>query len=237
MPVKIRFIPGDKANLMTASRKPHIVPPCDEAIELVHQDDCLLVINKPQPMLSTPGRLPENRDSAITRLRAQHPSAELVHRLDMATSGLMVIALSKPATRHLSRQFQQRQVEKSYCAMLQGHVAIDSGEINLPIITDWPRRPLQKICHETGKPALTRYQVLEHCDNHTTRVRFTPVTGRSHQLRIHSLAIGHPILGCQLYHQAGSATLAKRLLLHAEKLGFYHPITEQWMTFECPAPF
>lgn len=216
---------------------PHIVPPCHEQVEILYQDAYMLVVNKPQPLLSTPGRLPENKDSAITRLQQQFPSAELVHRLDMATSGLLLIALSKPSARNLSIQFQQRTIEKTYTAILQGHVAQDSGEIHAPLITDWPNRPLQKVCYETGKPSQTLYQVLERYDDQTTRVLFTPITGRSHQLRIHSREIGHPILGCHLYGLQGSEHRAERLLLHATSLAFNHPISQQAMAFNCPAPF
>lgn len=216
---------------------PHIVPPCHAEIDIIYQDSSLLVINKPEPLLSTPGRLPENKDSAISRLQAQYPSAELVHRLDMATSGLMVIALSKWITRELSIQFQQRQIEKEYIAVLHGHVKSDSGSIDFPLITDWPNRPKQKVCYETGKPSLTHYQLLERYDNQTSRVLYQPITGRSHQLRLHSLAIGHPILGCQLYQQNGSEAMADRLLLHASLLGFTHPISQEKLVFNSPAPF
>ena len=197
----------------------------------------MLVVEKPQPMLSTPGRLPENRDSLISRLQLQFPSAELVHRLDMATSGLMLIALSKPASRSLSKQFQQRTIKKRYHAILQGHVQDNSGTIDLPIITDWERRPLQKVCHESGKPSLTRYSVIEHLDNLTTRIVFEPVTGRSHQLRIHSLNIGHPILGCQLYKSCDSHKKAQRLMLHASFIRFEHPLSGKTMEFASEPPF
>lgn len=219
------------------SRTPHIVPPCFSDVRIVHQDASFLVIEKPEPLLSTPGRLPENKDCAITRLQQQFPSAELVHRLDMATSGLMVIALSKFATSELSKQFQQRRVEKEYTAVLQGHVALDEGSIDFPLITDWEKRPLQKICHENGKPSLTHYRVLERYSNRSSRVLFTPITGRSHQLRIHSLAIGHPILGCQLYALNHSDTQAARLLLHASYLSFYHPVSGEKLHFNSAAPF
>ncbi|HEY9033205.1 MAG TPA: pseudouridine synthase [Pseudomonadales bacterium] len=216
---------------------PHIVPPCQEDLALIYRDNWLLVINKPEPMLSTPGRLPENRDSAIGRLQLDYPSASLVHRLDMATSGLMVIALSKPVHRHLSMQFQQRQVTKSYQAIVQGQPTQDSGEISLPLITDWEHRPRQKVCFASGKPSLTRYQVLERLPDGNSRVRFMPVTGRSHQLRVHSCEIGHPILGCQLYYQGDSQRQSHRLMLHAETLGFYHPQHQGWMSFRSPVPF
>lgn len=216
--------------------KPHIVPPCKAEVEVVYQDDYLLLVNKPEPLLSTPGRLPENKDSVISRLQQLYPSAELVHRLDMATSGLMLIALSKFTNRALSIQFQQRQIEKTYEAILDGHLTHDSGSIDYPLIADWPNRPKQKICYDTGKPSLTHYQLLEHLED-SSRVIFNPITGRSHQLRVHSLAIGHPILGCQLYHQNGSEKRANRLLLHAKTLTFTHPATQESMTFTSPTPF
>lgn len=215
----------------------HIVPPCESDIRIVFHDEYLVVIDKPEPMLSTPGRQPENKDSAISRVQKIYPSAELVHRLDMATSGLMVISLSKLINRELSIQFQKRIVDKTYIAVLQGHLSADEGEINIPIITDWERRPLQKVCYETGKPSQTHYKVLARQDDGSTRVQFTPITGRSHQLRIHSREMGHPILGCNLYALDGSDLRAKRLLLHAQSLSFTHPISGERLHFESPAPF
>lgn len=224
--------------MSTANHRPiHIVPPCASDIRIIYQDDYLVVIDKPEPMLSTPGRLPENKDSAIGRVQKMYPSAELVHRLDMATSGLMVISLSKLMNRELSILFQKRQVDKTYIAVLDGHLTQDEGLIDIPIITDWERRPMQKVCYETGKPSQTFYRVLAHNDDGTTRVQFTPITGRSHQLRLHSLAIGHPILGCHLYALNGSEMKATRLLLHAQNLAFTHPITAETLSFESPAPF
>lgn len=219
-----------------SSATPHIVPICHDEVKIVYQDDYFIVVDKPEPLLSTPGRLPENKDSVISRLQQIFPSAELVHRLDMATSGLMVIALSKLISRELSILFQQRKVNKTYEAILHGLLNQNSGSIDYPLITDWPNRPKQKICYETGKPSLTHYQLVEHLEN-SSRVIYTPITGRSHQLRLHSLAIGHPILGCQLYSQNNSETMAKRLLLHAKELSFTHPITQQCMTFTSPTPF
>src|SRR5690554_327314 len=218
-------------------KKPHIVPPCHEDIQIIYQDDYFVVIEKPQPLLSTPGRIPENKDCAITRLQQQFPAAELVHRLDMATSGLMVIALNKLMTSRLSKQFQQRIVEKEYIAVLQGHVEDDEGEINIPIIADWENRPLQKVCHTTGKASQTHYKVLARNADNSSRVLFTPITGRSHQLRIHSREMGHPILGCHLYALNNSDTAADRLLLHASKLAFNHPFTGHTVVFTSDAPF
>ena len=149
----------------------------------------------------------------------------------------MVIALSKLMTRNLSIAFQTRQVEKTYLAVLQGHVADDEGDIHLPIITDWPNRPKQKVDFEQGRASHTHYQVLQRLPDNSTRVLFTPYTGRSHQLRIHSREIGHPILGCQLYALNGSDKQATRLLLHANYLAFAHPYTNQPLAFSCPAEF
>jgi len=218
-------------------KKPHIVPPCHEDIQIIYQDDYFVVIEKPQPLLSTPGRIPENKDCAITRLQQQFPAAELVHRLDMATSGLMVIALNKLMTSRLSKQFQQRIVQKEYIAVLQGHVEDDEGEINIPIITDWENRPLQKVCHTTGKASETHYKVIARNTDNSSRVLFTPITGRSHQLRIHSREMGHPILGCHLYALNNSDKAADRLLLHASKLAFNHPFTGHAVVFTSDAPF
>ncbi|HCM66092.1 MAG TPA: RNA pseudouridine synthase, partial [Alcanivorax sp.] len=154
------------------------------------------------------------------------------------TSGLMVLALHRRAQSNLSRAFQKRQVEKRYQAVVAGQVAEDSGEVTLPLIADWPNRPLQKVCFDTGKPALTHWRVLaRYPDRDATRLALRPVTGRTHQLRIHCREIGHPILGCDLYAPSEILNRSDRLLLHAERLAFNHPCTGLWREFYSPAPF
>lgn len=215
---------------------PHIVPPCSEPVRTLYSDDQLLIVEKPSGLLSVPGRHPENKDCMITRVREQHPSAQVVHRLDMDTSGLMVVALTPDSHRHLSKQFEQRQTQKTYIAQVYGVPTPNNGTIEAPIICDWPNRPKQKICSETGKPATTHYEVL-NAENDHARVKLTPVTGRSHQLRIHLAHIGHPILGCAFYAHENALNASPRLLLHAHTLGFTHPSTEHWMAFESTVPF
>jgi tRNA pseudouridine32 synthase/23S rRNA pseudouridine746 synthase len=172
----------------------------------------------------------------ITRLRQDYPTATVVHRLDLDTSGLMTVPLTREAHAHISRQFQRRQVKKAYHAVVYGVMTDDEGEIDLPIAADWPNRPLQKICHERGKASLTRYRVLaRHADR--TRLLLEPTTGRSHQLRIHLASLGHPILGCDLYAHPEALAMSPRLLLHASYLGLEHPATGGWIEQRSPPEF
>ena len=215
---------------------PYLVPHSQEEIRILYEDDVLLLVRKPDLLLSIPGRHPLNKDCLVTRLQQRYPSASIVHRLDLDTSGIMVIPLNKPAHAHISRQFQERRVEKSYLAIVYGLPARDSGEINLPIASDWANRPRQMICHERGRSALTRFEVLERGVDRT-RVLLKPVTGRSHQLRIHMRELGHPILGCDMYAHPQALEMASRLMLHAYTLAFEHPRTGQWLTGECLPDF
>lgn len=203
-------------------------------IHLHYIDDALLVAEKPAGLLSVPGRLPENKDCVITRLQALYPDALTVHRLDQVTSGLLLHARGKAIEAALSVQFQQRQVGKRYLAVVEGLLDADSGQVDLPLIVDWPNRPKQRVDLDTGKPALTRWQVLAR-DLHArrTRVELEPVTGRSHQLRLHMASLGHPIVGDVLYGAAPAA----RVYLHACRLQFTHPLTGQAMRFDSPAPW
>jgi tRNA pseudouridine32 synthase/23S rRNA pseudouridine746 synthase len=209
-------------------------PPMHPYLDIVSQDDDILVLNKPSGLLSVPGK--EHADCLQARARRVFPTATVVHRLDMATSGLMVMALNKPAHRHISKQFELRETTKTYQAIVFDTVQQDSGEINLPLICDWPNRPKQMVDHEQGKKALTRWQVLER-KNNTTRVELKPVTGRSHQLRVHMLSMQHPILGDSLYAQGQALEMADRLNLHAMTLSFRHPVSEQTLRFESQVPF
>ncbi len=202
----------------------------------LHLDDALVVVDKPAGLPSVPGRAPGLLDCMASRVQALLPDALVVHRLDMATSGLLVFARSKAVQRSLSHAFAQREVSKGYVAVVAGELAHDSGEIDLPLIADWPNRPLQKVDHATGKPSLTHYRVLLRQDGRT-RVALSPLTGRSHQLRVHLQALGHPILGDTLYAPPEVVALSPRLLLHASTLAFSHPITQEAMRFESPPSF
>lgn len=196
-----------------------------------------MVVNKASGLLSVPGRAPENKDSVMTRIQADFPTAESVHRLDMATSGVIVVALTKAAERELKRQFREREPKKSYIARVWDHLAQDEGLIDLPLICDWPNRPKQKVCYETGKPSQTLYQVLSRDADGSTRVKLSPITGRSHQLRVHMLAIGHPILGDGFYAHPEAKAMASRLQLHAQELCITHPEFGTVMHFKCEPEF
>ncbi len=217
---------------------PFIAPICHESIAVIYEDEHLLIINKPSGLLSLSGKNPLNKDSVHYRLVQQYPSATMVHRLDFGTSGVMVLALNKAVNGHLTRQFQDRTVSKTYTAVLRGHLENKEGCINIPIIKDTDNFPYQKVCYATGKVASSAYKAIE-CLNDpcATRVLFTPQTGRTHQLRVHSQAIGHPILGCDLYGDGNSITLAERLLLHATTLTFDHPTNKKRLTFKVQCPF
>lgn len=210
--------------------------PPQEPVRYVHVDDQLIVIDKPPGLLSVPGRGPEKADCAVSRVDAEYPGALTVHRLDMATSGLLILARSKEMQAALSGLFERSEIEKEYIADVWGVPASAAGEINLPLITDWPNRPRQKVDHETGKPSRTLYEILETGAN-SSRVRLTPLTGRSHQLRVHLAEIGHPILGDELYAHEAARAAAPRLHLHASAIAFNHPGTGDRLSLSLPAPF
>ncbi len=209
-------------------------PPLKPYLDIVFQDDDIIVFNKPSGLLSVPGK--EHADCLQARAQRVFPTATIVHRLDMATSGLMVMALNKSSHRHISKQFELRETTKTYQAVVFDNVQQDSGEINLPLICDWPNRPKQMVDHEQGKKALTHWRVIERNAN-TTRVELKPVTGRSHQLRVHMLSMQHPIIGDTLYAHSQALEMANRLNLHAMLLSFRHPVTEQMLYFESQVPF
>ena len=205
-------------------------------LSLLHLDDALVVVDKPAGLPSVPGRPAELHDCMATRVQALVPEALVVHRLDMATSGLLVFARSKATQRTLGDAFARREVDKRYVAVVAGELAHDEGEIDLPLIADWPRRPLQKVDHAIGKPSLTRYRVIAR-EAGRTRVALAPLTGRSHQLRVHLLALGHPIVGDTLYAPPEVAAQSPRLLLHAHVLAFAHPVSGTPLHFTSPLPF
>lgn len=209
-------------------------------VDPLYADDCVLVFDKPSGLLAVPGRGPDKQDCLAGRAQARYPDALVVHRLDMATSGLMVMARGTHPQRALSRAFAAREVEKRYVAVVAGHPAAPQeawGTIDLPIVVDWPKRPLRIVDPVRGKPSVTRWRVLGPAGAEATRVELEPVTGRSHQLRVHLREIGHPILGDALYAPPAVQAQASRLLLHARTLGFVHPATGEWMRFEAPPPF
>jgi tRNA pseudouridine32 synthase/23S rRNA pseudouridine746 synthase len=210
--------------------------PPDTPLDVVHADHELLVLNKPAGLLSVPGKGAHLADCLLSRAQEAFPTALLVHRLDRDTSGLMVFGLTPHAQRHLGLQFEKRQVKKSYVARLAGHLAPKMGTVDLPLTADWPNRPRQMVCHETGRAAQTDWKVLRHDADGTTRVRFFPRTGRSHQLRVHALALGHPILGDPFYAE-DAARDHPRLMLHAEELRLRHPDGGAGQRFFCKAPF
>ena len=210
----------------------------EPAITVVHADATLLVVDKPSGLLAVPGRGPALADCVASRMCSLYPDALVVHRLDMATSGLMLLARGAAVQRALSLQFAQRSVAKTYVALVAGRPAQDEGEIDLPLIADWPQRPKQKVDAAHGKPSLTRFRVIDHDQaRDICRLELNPVTGRSHQLRVHLLAIGHPILGDALYAPAEVQALAPRLMLHAARLGFEHPVSGEALRFESAVPF
>tara|TARA_R110001592_G_scaffold121890_8_gene328027 strand:+ start:1105 stop:1776 length:672 start_codon:yes stop_codon:yes gene_type:complete len=215
-----------------------IAPPCNESIDILYQDEHILLINKPTGLLSLSGKNPLNKDSVHFRMRKIFPDITLAHRLDFGTSGIMILALNKAINAKLTKQFQCRSVQKTYLSELFGHIDEDSGVIDAPIAKDAENFPMVKICEQSGKLAQSHFQVIARLNNPTrSRVLFTPISGRTHQLRIHSLAIGHPILGCDLYKNQHSENLASRLLLHADSLEFDHPVTGKRMSLNCPCPF
>ena len=222
---------------------PDYHPPAQDP-SIIFADEHILVIDKPSGLLSVPGKGAALADCVERRLQLLFPGAMTVHRLDMETSGVMVYARTRQAHRHLSIQFQNRQVAKSYRAVLWGVLCDETGEIDLPLRCDWPNRPLQRVDFENGKPSLTRWHVLAHDyvrlegeEVPVTRVRFFPQTGRSHQLRVHAKALGHVILGDRLYAPERVQKAASRLNLHAETLAFRHPWNKRVNSFTSPCPF
>lgn len=228
-------------------------PAATAGLDIIYADDALLVLNKPSGLLAVPGRGEDKQDCLSARVQQQFPDALVVHRLDMATSGLMLMARGTAAQGALSRAFAVREVHKRYMAVVDGHLAPPAGTldgwgvIDLPIVVDWPKRPLRIIDKERGKPSLTRWRVFPNDprwgaptsdeDAATTRLELEPVTGRSHQLRVHLQALGHPILGDALYASPAAQARAKRLLLHAWALRIRHPQTGHVLAFDSPPPF
>ena len=209
--------------------------PPNDPLAILHDDHEVLLVDKPSGLLSVPGKGPELADCLLTRVQAVFPTALLVHRLDRDTSGVMVFALTPHAQRHLGLQFEKRQTRKTYVARVWGEMSDKTGTIDLPLIVDWPNRPKQMVDHENGKPAVTDWRVIR-ARGGETRVRLMPKTGRSHQLRVHMQALGHPILGDPFYAD-GPARDFPRLMLHSETLQFRHPDGGQGMRITAKCPF
>ena len=220
--------------------KPSLIPdfaydPPAGPLQILHEDAAIIVVDKPAGLLTVPGKLENRQDCLITRLQAARWDALVVHRLDCDTSGVIIFARTKQSQGFLGQEFEKRRAQKTYVARLKGCVEGDSGTIDLPLGSDWDYRPRQKVDPVHGRPAVTDWQVIERTDRET-RVRLTPHTGRSHQLRVHMLTLGHPILGDQIY-AADTTRDHGRLMLHAETLSLHHPASLERVTFTAPAPF
>ncbi|ACA86659.1 RluA family pseudouridine synthase [Shewanella woodyi] len=238
---------------MQPQADPFIVPLCLDEIQILFEDEHILVINKPSGLLSLSGKHPLNIDSVHHRLAKIYPGCTLIHRLDFGTSGIMVLARNKVINALLCKQFSERRVSKRYTALLQGTVENDSGIVDIGIAKDTENFPLMRLCNRTGKPAKSQYEVLSrftqtaqdsfYVDDHrageraVSLVEFEPITGRTHQLRLHSKHLGHPILGCDLYATDEAFFMTSRLMLHASLLTFEHPVSTKTMTIKCNRPF
>jgi len=215
------------------------VPPYPlERLVIHHQDAFLLAVEKPSGLLAVPGRGADKQDCLLSRVQREYPAARVVHRLDMGTSGLMLFALDVETQRGLGSLFETRRIAKQYVACVWGVPDPPEGEIDLPLIADWPRRPRQRVDFDEGKAAHTRYRTIENAnDGRSSRLELTPTTGRSHQLRVHLAELGHPVLGDELYADEGARRMSARLQLHAEGLCFEHPRVAGQLKLYSPAPF
>ena len=215
-----------------------ILAATDEAFTVLYADEQLVVVNKPCKLLSVPGRHPDNHDCLVSRVQQQFNDAMIVHRLDYDTSGLVILPRNKAALSHISKQFQARKVQKHYTAIVDGLIEEDQGLIDLPIGKDEANPRCYKICHTSGKASQTHFTVISRdVEQQRTRVLLKPITGRSHQLRLHLKAIGHVILGDEFYAPAEIIAASPRLMLHSNHIEFHHPISNDWLSFDCKAPF
>ncbi len=217
--------------------KPFKYNPPQIPLDIIYIDSSIAVLNKPSGLLTVPGKLPENYDSLLSRLRKKVFGALLVHRLDLDTSGVIIFARTASSQVHLNKQFENRQTKKTYIARVKGFLKENEGKIELPIIVDWPNRPIQKVCFKTGRESTTYYKVLEREKQRISRIELTPITGRSHQLRLHMKSIGHPIIGDPLYADAATIKAGNRLELHSFTLKIIHPKTNEPQTFSSKVPF
>jgi len=220
---------------------PLIYNPPQDPLQILYQDDDLLVLSKPSGLLSVPGKPLEHRDCLETRAKLEIPEALLTHRLDMETSGVFMMAMNKQAQAHINLQFQERRSKKNYIARVWGHVLDDRGRVDLPLCVDWDNRPRQMISYEYGRASQTDWEVIERgqLSNKVdfTRLLLKPITGRSHQLRVHMQSIGHPILGDVFYAHDDAEYAVDRLQLHSESLTIHHPKDDAPITFTDPVPF
>ena len=216
--------------------KPFVYEPPKTPLDILYIDEDVLVVNKPSGLLTVPGKELKHHDSLELRVKIEYPNSFLVHRLDMDTSGVIIFAMSKSTQRALNLQFEKRIVKKLYEARVFGNITEDNGFIDLPLIVDWPNRPLQKIDAKEGKSALTHWQVLDR-EGDVTRVALMPETGRTHQLRVHMMSLGHTILGDRFYGNVAEINLANELQLHAKDLMIIHPKNGKKITFKAPLPF
>jgi tRNA pseudouridine32 synthase / 23S rRNA pseudouridine746 synthase len=213
-------------------------PDSDISPPILYQDRHILAVDKPAGLLSVPGRGPDKQDCALSRVHASFPAALVVHRLDMATSGLLLFALDPQTQRALGALFEQRRVHKRYVACVRGVPEATQGTIDLPLARDWPRRPRSRVDFVNGRAAHTHYhRIAQADDGEVARLELMPTTGRSHQLRVHLAALGHPIVGDRLYADPETLGLATRLLLHADRLNFDHPVGSGALELASPAPF
>lgn len=210
-------------------------PPTDPWLTVIHADEDIVVLDKPSGLLSVAGKDPALADCLEARVKDRWPTAAMAHRLDKDTSGVLVMCLNKKALGHVGQEFEQRRAKKSYVARVWGDMEGESGLVDLPLATDWENKPRQRVDYERGRASKTEWRV-EQRESGITRVRLNPLTGRTHQLRVHMLALGHPILGDQFYATGEALAAADRLQLHAEELGFNHP-RGGWVEFRVPAPF
>lgn len=211
-------------------------PPTEPYLTVLHQDDDILVLDKPSGLLTVPGKAAEHSDCLEKRAQEQFETARIVHRLDMDTSGVVIMAMNAAAHRHLGLQFERRHTKKTYIANVYGVMEDECGTVDLPLRCDWPNRPKQMVDFDEGRKATTYWKILSRSEKHT-RVELTPITGRSHQLRVHMLALGHPILGDRFYAQGDALEMADRLCLHAQDLTIFHPNGGETMSFHAPCPF
>lgn len=214
----------------------HYNPPFAADLQILYQDDDIVVLNKPAGLLTVAGKTPDLADCLERRVSVQFPRATIVHRLDMSTSGVIIMALHPTVHSHISLQFEKRRTSKIYIARLWGHLGQKKGRVDLPLKCDWPNRPRQMVDHDNGRPSQTDWEILAY-EGDFTRVKLFPVTGRSHQLRVHMLSLGHPILGDEFYAHDEAFFAVDRLQLHAQSLEIFHPVSGKRMLFEAQCPF
>ncbi len=212
-------------------------PPLHTKLDILYEDSDIIALNKPSGLLSVPGRGEDKQDCMLSRLQQDYAQALVIHRLDMSTSGIILFALNKAAQVEMGKLFEQKHIQKKYIAKVHGKPVEISGIINQPLMTDWPNRPRQKIDYRSGKPSQTKYTLISTDEDNNSLIMLQPVTGRSHQLRVHMSSLGHAILGDELYGTAQTRNASNRLLLHARNICFIHPMTEKMINIDCDITF